>query len=143
MNMAANNKTTLAFGLMLLALALGRPAFGGSSHDCAASPGEASCNSTGNAGCDTSNKPAAAATCTKAWDPEDEPLFRIGEQCFQDFCKTCNACTWKANASALILHRSTPGTQTVLLDPASGGNRFDASDLEFPFAAGPRISLTA
>jgi hypothetical protein len=41
------------------------------------------------------------------------------------------------------MHRSTPGTQTVLLDPTTGTNLFDASRLEFPYAAGPRISLTA
>jgi len=41
------------------------------------------------------------------------------------------------------MHRSTPGTRTVLFDPTTGANLFNASRLEFPFAAGPRVALTA
>ena len=71
------------------------------------------------------------------------PRLRPVQQYFKDFCETCEGCTWKAEASALFIHRSTPGTRTVLLDPTTGADLFDASRLEFPFAAGPRVSLTA
>ena len=79
----------------------------------------------------------------RAWSLEDEPSFRACEQCFDDWREICEGYCWKADASVLILHRQTPGTRTVLTDPASGADLFDASSLEFPFAAGPRVSLTA
>ena len=78
---------------------------------------------------------------TGAW--KTSPGSRLASTVFQDLCETCEGCTWKADASVLIIHRSTPGTQTVLLDPTTGADLFDASRLEFPFAAGPRVSLTA
>jgi len=41
------------------------------------------------------------------------------------------------------MYRSTPGTRSVLLNPANNADLFDTSRLEFPYAAGPRVSLTA
>ena len=69
-------------------------------------------------------------------------MFDACGQCFKDLCDTCEGCTWKADASALIMHRSTPGTRTVLLDPDNRRRPVRRFPAGIPFAAGPRISLT-
>jgi hypothetical protein len=43
----------------------------------------------------------------------------------------------------LDIHRSTPETRAVLFDPSQTTDLFEASRQEFPFATGPRVSLTA
>src|SRR5208337_3658555 len=144
MNMTASRNTILALGLMLIALAAGTSALAapatGDGSSCEANCGgsatcAATCNSGGNAEC---NSDCAGTTC-----PYDDPVFASCRQYFRDLCETCQGCTWKAEVSALILDRATPGTRAVLFDPTSGANLFDAARLEFPYAAGPRVSLTA
>ncbi|MGO9107610.1 MAG: hypothetical protein ACLP9L_00110 [Thermoguttaceae bacterium] len=148
--MAASRNTILALGLMSIVLAACKSAAGAPSTGCDSSC-EASCGScggaptcdatcNGNGGCSADGN-GATSTCTTCLD--DDPVFASCRQHFNDLCETCRGCTWKAEASALILHRSTPGTQAVLFEPTSGANLFDASRLEFPYAAGPRVSLTA
>ncbi len=161
--MTATRNTILAFGLMLLALAAGKSALGASSPSdgCGGSSCDATCgagsNSTGHSGCNAGCEagceaagttgnfagcPGPAANSTKKWSMDDEPWFKAGAGCFQDLREICEGCTWKADASVLYLHRSTPGSRTLLTDP-SGAGLFDATQLEFPYEAGPRISLTA
>ena len=163
--MTASRNTILALAAILLALAAGKSApgaflgFDAAPNDASSSPGikansdapdNSAANSDCNAGCDADCGAGCApqvqgpeAGCPQTWGLEDEPSFKVCQQCFKDLCETCQGCTWKAEASVLIMHRSTPGTQTVLFDSLTAADRFDASRLEFPFAAGPRISLTA
>ena len=146
--MTASRNTILAIGLTLVALAAGRSALGASfiAFD----------NSASDAGGYTAGSDAAGASggigrpegfCqpdhygAKTGDAEDNSLFGACTQYFNDCSDICAGCTWKAEASVLVMHRATPGTKTVLTD-ATGADLFDASRLEFPFAAGPRISLT-
>jgi hypothetical protein len=48
---------------------------------------------------------------------------------------------WDATADALFLQRSAPSHQQLLYDPGSGSEVFNASNLDFSTAAGPRLSL--
>ena len=144
--MTAGRNTILALGLMLIALAAGNWALAAPSTGvrlvCEASCGSAVCGGTCNsdrcsgcdAGCNADND--SCRTCFP-----DDPMFASCRQCFKELCETCQGCTWKADVSALILHRSSPGSQAVLFDPSSGGDLFDATHLKFPYAAGPRVSL--
>jgi hypothetical protein len=143
--MTAARNTIFALGLILSALSAGKSALGASVICSDGSACQANCGAAGEASCDTGCKPedpGPEGNCTKTMCMDDDPAFAACRQCFKDFCETCEGYTWKADASALILHRSTPGTRTVLLD-STGGDLFDASKLEFPYAAGPRLSLTA
>ncbi len=144
--MTASRNTILAFGLMLLALTAGKSTLGAESPPvgCGGSSCEATCGASCNSACNVAPDAGCDATGF-SWSNcvENEPWFRAGEQRFQDLCETCGGCTWKADASVLLLHRSTPGTRTVLYDPTTGADLYDASRLEFPYAAGPRVSLTA
>ena len=153
--MTATRNTILAFGLMLLALAAGKSALGASSPSdgCGTCSCDATCGTGSNPTCEAGYEaagttgnfagcPGPAANSTKKWSMDDEPWFKAGAGCFQDLREICEGCTWKADASVLYLHRSTPGSRTLLTDP-SGAGLFDATQLEFPYEAGPRISLTA
>ena len=164
-NMTAIRNTTWAFGLMLLALASGKAALGASASGCGGSSCDATCSPSGNASCDTPCNAPGESACRAAPDAgcgaactagnphsaadglrfaqlEDDPVLEECRQFFKDFCETCAGCSWKADASALFLHRSTPGSRTVLLDPTTGADLYDANRQEFPYAAGPRVSLT-
>ena len=151
--MKPSKKTLLAFGLMLIVLAAGRSAIAAQS-----SGGEATCeatcggNSSGCATCGATSKSEGCATCAADCQTADDrllpccdndPVIENCRQCLKDLCETCKCCTWKAEASVLIMHRSSAGSPPVLLDSASGANLFDTSSFGFPHAAGPRISLTA
>jgi hypothetical protein len=48
---------------------------------------------------------------------------------------------WAVTADTLVLQRSASGSQSLLTDPIPGTELFNASDLRFPMAAGPRLSL--
>ncbi len=48
---------------------------------------------------------------------------------------------WAVTAETLILDRSASGGQRLLTDPIPNAELFNASDLRFPMAAGPRLSL--
>jgi hypothetical protein len=74
---------------------------------------------------------------------DEDPVYCECRQFLDDLRETCQGCTWKAEVSFFDLHRSTPGTQPVLFDPTTNANLFEASRLTFPFASGPRVSLTA
>ncbi len=145
--MTASRHTILALGLMMIGLAADKsaiaspPAGGGCSCEatCDRSAGCAASNGCGAAGC---NAGCCAAGDADAMCFPDDPVFANCRQCFKDLCDTCRDCTWKADVSALILHRSAPGPQAVLFDPGSGADLFDATHLKFPFATGPRVSLT-
>ena len=153
--MTASRNTILALGLMLLTSAAGKPALGaslltgsGSSSDTISSASsktgsDALCNSTGSSGCDAGCASTQVAGDTKFIDLENEPLIRACRPYVQDFCEICQGCTVKADASVLYMHRSSPGSRTLLLDPTTGGDLYDANRLDFLYAAGPRISLTA
>src|SRR5208337_3567084 len=121
--MTTSRNTIWALGLILLVLATGQTVLGASTVGCEGASCDASCGTPPNGntgcnagcdvGCDAGSKPVNRAACANAWSPDDEPLFRIGRQCFQDLCETCDGCTWKADASVLVMHRSTPGTRAV------------------------------
>ena len=155
--MTASRNTILAFGLMLLALTAGTSARGATCLACSGTSSDASggtggqtssgtaANSTGDCGCN-----AGCALCGAAGDPdrgatpcwEREPLFQACEAYLRDFHEVCAGCTRKAEASVLYMHRATPGTAPVLLDTTSTNVVFGASNMEFPYAAGPRVSFT-
>ena len=150
--MTASRNTILALGLMLLTLAAGKSVLGASSIGCGGSSCEANCGTdTGGvqlakplaipratAAAVRDATPAAAPLATPAetrvpatssqttW-ADDIPLLGACEPYFKDLCETCRGLPWKAEASALILHRSTPGTRAVLFDPTTGADLFDAS----------------
>ena len=48
---------------------------------------------------------------------------------------------WTATADALFLGRSAAGGQQLLFEPHTATELLDATDLTFPFSAGPRLSL--
>ncbi len=164
--MSASRKTILALGLMLLTLAAGGSVLGASFIGCGGSsceancgtdtggctacqaPGNPACNSGCGAGCNASGGSVGNAggnSCTRYVVPttwaDDIPLLGACEPYFEDLCETCRCGRAQAEASALFIHRSTPGTRAVLLD-ANGADLYDASRLDFPFAVGPRVSLT-
>ncbi len=142
-------KTILALGLMWIASAAGNsalaaPAAGGG--PC----GEATCGGSANcdAGCATCGNATCDATCNGTdgfWLPcmQNDPVACEFRDCLKDFCDACRDCTWKADVSFFNVHRSAPGTQSVLFNPADGASLFDASRLLFGFASGPRVSVTA
>lgn len=138
--MTANRNTILVLGLTLLALTAGKSALGTPPAACGATSGEASCGNGGSA--------AGEADCNSSPNPDcsvspTDPFLGACTSYTNELREICNGCAWKAEASALILTRSSPGTRTVLTDSTSGADLVDAGQLQFPFAAGPRVSLTA
>ena len=151
--MTVGKYTLAALVLTLLALASGQSALGAAPTGCNASSSDATCDSASNpsansGGNTTSNAGPNGAcnhrTCVADVDSGllDEPWFRPCMQCCQDLCERCEWCTWKADASAMIMERSKPVAQTVLVD-ANGASLFQTSQLNFNDAVGPRISITA
>jgi hypothetical protein len=141
--MTSCRNTLLVLGTLILALA-GGPALGATTNDCG--PGcEATCDTNG---CATCGNPDAACTqdggcdgCRRWW--RDEPFFQECRGYCNDFCDICRGCTFKADADVLIMQRSTPGSRTVLTDATTNADLFGGSNLFFPVAAGPRVSLMA
>jgi len=149
--MTVNRKTILALGLVLCVFAAGKSVLAAPAAACGSPSCEASCGtsdkSSGDASCDGACKSDCNAGCntgrrTRTWCAEDDPAFGACASCFDELCETCRNCSVKVEVSSLFIHRASPGTQTVLLDPASGAGLYDLSRQEFPYAAGPRVSAT-
>jgi hypothetical protein len=148
--MKARKITILALGLMLSAFVAGNSVLGAMLGGCGCNPSEATCRGGGGAeaacgipGC----APAQGGICgdNSCQGPgcgDEGCFFKSCDPYFKDLCETCSGCRVKVEAGVLILHRPTPGTQTVLLDPASGASLFDESRQELNFTAGPRIAVT-
>jgi hypothetical protein len=56
-------------------------------------------------------------------------------------CQGSDRLQWTATADALLLSRSAAGSQQLLFEPHTATELLDATDLSFPFSAGPRLSL--
>jgi hypothetical protein len=48
---------------------------------------------------------------------------------------------WSASANALLLHRSTSGCQTLLVDSQTSAQKFNAANLESPYAGGAEFNI--
>jgi hypothetical protein len=59
---------------------------------------------------------------------------------YEDNAPPCES-PFTATADILILHRSTSGSQQLLFDPLNERSLLNASDMEFPLVAGPRVSV--
>jgi hypothetical protein len=63
------------------------------------------------------------------------------QQEYRDLCERWAGCTLKVDASALFLHRANPSSVVLLTAPFDGSTLLNASDLEFPYRVGSRLSL--
>lgn len=53
----------------------------------------------------------------------------------------CHEICWTATADGIILHRTPAGHQELLGDPVSGAVIWSASDLDYDYSGGPRVSI--
>ncbi len=151
--MTANRNTIWALGLMLCAWAAGKSTLEASSIDSNNSISNAGFGASGKTGSDTLGNSTSTSGCNAGCDAScatngtnsgrlgDEPMLKDCLPSFQELCEIGAGCSVKAEASALYMHRSAPGSREVLLN-AAGGDAFDATYLQFPFEVGPRVSLT-
>jgi hypothetical protein len=149
--MSATRNTTFTFGLMLLILAAGRSAIAQTA--CGDAGCDAACQSGGASGGSADaldgfhaqdfNHEPGCRYCGDSSCLEPDPIFGAFTPYFRDLCERCAGCTLKADADVLLMHRATPGTSPLLLDPNTSEVLFDASQLEFPYSGGQRLSLTA
>ncbi len=139
--MTVSMKTLLAIGLMLLAASAGGLALGDAPTGGCGVSGEPTCE-PGASACQAAGVSQAGPSLLQCCIDETPAFAACAQEC-NELSQIYAGSTWKIDADALILHRSTPGTRTLLFDTATGVERFDASEFHFPFAAGPRISLTA
>jgi hypothetical protein len=147
--MTAMRTALFTLSIVATAFAAGQLAQGASPLDCGSAGCVAPCGPVGAiscTGCDASCGPSEKADFSNDFDLRcwfNPQLAAEYEACCQDFWDICQGSTWKADVSVLILERTSPGTRTVLFDPTTGAGIFDASRLNFPVAAGPRVSVTA
>ena len=79
--------------------------------------------------------------------PTPESCLASPESCagLPESCVTPNCCThscgWTATADAILLQRTSSGSQHLLTDPIPDTELFNSSALRFSTAAGPRLSL--
>jgi hypothetical protein len=52
-----------------------------------------------------------------------------------------SGCCWTASADAMIMSRSGGKTSSLLLNAGTGGELLNAKNINFPWAAGPRVSI--
>ena len=141
--MSAGRNTLLVVAFQLFTFLFIAAAWGASSPDICGASYDATCEATCAPACTGPSKPAAPSKQADCCDFPDLRNLGSGPCDWEcgELADIFRGYTWRADASALILHRASPGTRIVLSQPTTGADLFDASRLGFPFAAGPRASL--
>ena len=72
------------------------------------------------------------------YDQDKHAAQGWGCDCCNDYC---DRPYWTATADALLMHRTTAGSNPLFFDNATGGTALNAADLDFDFEAGVRLGL--
>ena len=139
MFMTAKRNTILAIGLTLLALAAGSSKAFADGFD-AASEAAGGGSLQGFCAQDFSQDPSCQCADNPGCCEVDPQLGRFAPV-FCDLSQRCAACTWRFDASAIYLHRANPSNVPLLYDPLNGASLLNASDIEYPYRAGPRLAF--
>ncbi len=85
--------------------------------------------------------PAAAADSGEAV-ADDSPAAETPTWLDRFMNRGCGEPRWTVVANALWLHRSSSGSQTVLVDPQTSEEMLNGSDINYPYAGGMEFGVT-